>query len=227
MPIGSCEQHGPYLPIDTDLKIAQLLATKLNSTFLKSETFLLDAIPFSCSWEHKGLGTIAINVSTLATIIHDIIYSLKSWLTPSLFVFINWHGGNGILSSLATEISATQNIPTIVIPQLDQIKQLTNKITTAKDVHAGAVETSIIQAFWPQLIQTSITNDFHDEPNIGEIKVQTVLQSLGSYAITKNGIWGAPEDANVTFGLKVIEILVENMHTQIVELLKIIQTINK
>src|SRR5438067_11101320 len=80
LPIGSCEQHGPYLPIDTDLRIAQLLAENLALQF--SDALLLPALPFSCSWEHKGLGTIALTVSTVAATIHDIAYSLKAWKTP-------------------------------------------------------------------------------------------------------------------------------------------------
>src|SRR6185312_14591860 len=52
LPLGSCEQHGSYLPIDTDLRIAQLLAEKLTNALPDSDTLLLPAIPFSCSWEH-------------------------------------------------------------------------------------------------------------------------------------------------------------------------------
>ena len=71
LPIGSCEQHGPYLPIDTDLRIAQLLAEKLTAS-LADDALLLPILPFSCSWEHRGLGTIALNVGTLAAVVHDI-----------------------------------------------------------------------------------------------------------------------------------------------------------
>ncbi|TMC16766.1 MAG: creatininase family protein [Chloroflexi bacterium] len=56
LPIGSCEQHGPFLPIDTDLRIALLLAEKVAS-WLAEDVVLLPALPFSCSHEHKGLGT--------------------------------------------------------------------------------------------------------------------------------------------------------------------------
>src|SRR5713101_9804627 len=93
LPIGSCEQHGPYLPIDTDLRIAQLLAEKLTRSFLHLEPLLLPAIPFSCSWEHKGLGTLALNVSTLAAVIHDVAHSLKGWNMPVFLLLMNWHGG--------------------------------------------------------------------------------------------------------------------------------------
>src|SRR6266567_8262976 len=96
LPIGSCEQHGPYLPIDTDLRIAQLLAEKLTAS-LANDALLLPILPFSCSWEHRGLGTIALNISTLAAIVHDVAHSLKAWSAPFLLILVNWHGGNDLL----------------------------------------------------------------------------------------------------------------------------------
>src|SRR6266700_8067702 len=111
LPIGSCEQHGPYLPIDTDLRIAQLLAERLTRSLSLVDPLLLPSIPFSCSWEHKGLGTLALNVSTLAAILHDIAHSLRTWNIPILLILVNWHGGNDILATLATEITAREQMP--------------------------------------------------------------------------------------------------------------------
>lgn len=224
LPVGSCEQHGPYLPIDTDLRIAKLLAEKLAQTFSQSNTLLLEAIPFSSSWEHKGLGTIALNVGTLSAILHDISYSLKTWNIPLLLILVNWHGGNDLLTSLATEITARENIPTAVIPSIGQIGKAgdSSNITTAKDIHAGAIETSIMRAYWPELIQQPISENAHCEPSISPAKVQAVLQSLGTYTVTKAGIWGAPEDADPIKGRKLIESLVKEMHIQIAKLAELV-----
>jgi len=224
LPIGSCEQHGPYLPIDTDLRIAQLLAEKLTHSFSNLEPLLLPAIPFSCSWEHKGLGTLALNVSTLAAVIHDVAYSLKTWNVPVLLILVNWHGGNDILAPLATEITAREGIPTAIIPSISQIGKAwdDSHITSAKDIHAGAVETSIIQAYWPELIQRPIPETAHREPEIAPTKTQAVLQAIGSYPITQSGIWGAPEQANAEKGKALIEALVGNMHEQAAKLLELV-----
>src|SRR4051794_14806945 len=100
-PIGSCEQHGPYLPLDTDLRIAELIADKLDKRFSDNSLLKLPAIPFSCSWEHKGTGMISLSVITLAGVIHDIAKSLKTWDAQYILVLLNWHGGNSMLGSLA------------------------------------------------------------------------------------------------------------------------------
>lgn len=224
LPIGSCEQHGAYLPIDTDLRIAQLLAERLAQSFLASETVLLPALPFSCSWEHKGLGTLALSVSTLAAVIHDIAHSLKTWKLPVLLILVNWHGGNDVLAPLAAEITARQGIPTAVIPSISQVGKAWDEshITHAKEVHAGAVETSIIQAFWPDLITGPIPETAHYEPTIAPAKTQAVMQALGTYAVTKSGIWGAPEQADAKKGELLITALTRAMHEQTARLLELV-----
>jgi creatinine amidohydrolase len=226
LPIGSCEQHGPYLPIDTDLRIAQLLAERLAQSFTDTNTLLLPAIPFSCSWEHKGLGTLALNVSTLAAVINDVAHSLKTWRIPVLLILVNWHGGNDILAPLATEITARESIPTAVIPAISQIGKAWEEshITNAKDVHAGAVETSVIQAYWPDLIAGPIPETAHCEPAIAPAKTQAVMQALGTHAVTKSGIWGAPEQIDAKKGESLITALTEAMHEQTARLLELVNT---
>ncbi|GHP00821.1 creatinine amidohydrolase [Reticulibacter mediterranei] len=224
LPVGSCEQHGPFLPIDTDLRIAQLLAGNLEQSFGKEETLLLPAIPFSCSYEHSGLGTLALQVSTLAALLHDMARSLKAWDMPVLLLLVNWHGGNDVLATLATEISATENIHTAVIPSIAAVARAwdESKITGAKDVHAGAVEVSIVQAYWPHLVPESLPAAIHFEPNIAPAKTQAILQALGSYAVTRDGTWGAPEQADPAKGKILIELMVQSMHEQAKALLDLV-----
>jgi creatinine amidohydrolase/Fe(II)-dependent formamide hydrolase-like protein len=143
---------------------------------------------------------------------------------PVLLILVNWHGGNDILAPLATEINAREGIPTAVIPSISQIGKAwdDSHITSAKDIHAGAVETSIIPAYWPELIQGPIRETAHREPEITPAKTQAVLQSIGSYSITQSGIWGAPEQANAEKGKALIEALVGNMHEQAAKLLELV-----
>ncbi len=220
LPIGSCEQHGPYLPIDTDLRIAQLLAERLYQALVGTESLLLPALPFSASWEHRGLGTLALNVGTIAAVLHDLAYSLTTWHMPLLLVLVNWHGGNDLLASLATEITAREGVPTAVVPSIAQVGKAwdESRITSAKDIHAGAVETSVIRAYWPDLVFERLPASAHDEPVIAPAKVQAVLQALGSYALTREGIWGAPEQADPDKGRALIETLVQSMADQILAL---------
>jgi creatinine amidohydrolase/Fe(II)-dependent formamide hydrolase-like protein len=224
LPIGSCEQHGPFLPIDTDLRIATLLAEQVTHLLSEEDTVLLPALPFSCSHEHRGLGTIALDISTVSAFVHNVARSLKSWGNPSLLVLLNWHGGNDLLGALATEITATESLPCAAIPSVAQVGKAwdASNITTAKDIHAGAVETAIIRAYWPELVKEPIPQTAHCEPHISPAKVQPVLQAIGTYAATAQGIWGAPEDADESKGRELIEKLSRDISTQVTRLLELI-----
>lgn len=223
LPIGSCEQHGPFLPIDTDLRIATLLAKQVVN-LLTEEAILLPALPFSCSYEHKGLGTIALDISTVSAFIHNVAQSLKSWGTPLLLVLLNWHGGNDLLGALATEITATEALPCAAIPSVAQVGKAWDEshMTIAKDIHAGAIETAIIHAYWPELVRGTIPPDAHFEPLISPVKVQAILQAVGISAATAQGIWGAPEDADISKGRELIEKLSRDISVQITRLLELI-----
>ncbi|EFH82349.1 creatininase family protein [Ktedonobacter racemifer] len=224
LPIGSIEQHGPYLPVDTDARIAELLAQKLSVGLGEEMALLLPALPFSCSWEHAGLGTVALTVTTLAATIHDIAKSLMRWETPFLLLLVNWHGGNDLLGALATEITAVEQIPCAVIPGSAQVGAAweRSRMTTAKDVHGGAIETGIMRAYWPELVPEAISGDAHFEPQIAPAKTQPVLQAIGSYGITRQGIWGAPEDADPEKARILIEQLVQSMVVQVKALLELV-----
>jgi len=227
LPIGSYEQHGPHLPIDTDLRIAQLIAEKLIETFPENSAILLPTIPFSCSWEHKGLGTIALSTNTISSIIHDIALNLKSWKMPLLLTLINWHGGNSTLASIATETTAREGIPTTVIQTIGLANQIWNegKQAAYNDVHAGAIETSIIQSYWPEIIvnESDFKTDFI--PDIEPEITQPVLQALGIYAVSKTGIWGKPQQANAKKGKEIINIIVNIIHKEVIKLLDLIDEV--
>jgi len=222
-PIGSCEQHGPYLPIDTDLRIATLLAEQV-ANLLSEDAVLLPSLPFSCSYEHRGLGTIALDISTVSAFVHNVAQSLKSWGTLSLLVLLNWHGGNDLLGALATEITATESLPCAAIPSVAQVGKAwdASGMTVAKDIHAGAIETAIIRAYWPDLVKEPIPQAAHCEPHISPTKVQPVLQAIGTYAVTAQGIWGAPEDADESKGRGLIEKLSRDISMQITRLLELV-----
>ena len=223
LPIGSCEQHGPFLPIDTDLRIAALLAERV-ANLLSQHVVLLPALPFSCAHEHRGLGTIALDISTVSAFVHNVARSLRSWETPFLLVLLNWHGGNDLLGALATEITSTEFLPCAAIPSPAQVGKAWDEsgMTAAKDIHAGAIETAIIRAYWPELVVEPIPHAAHCEPHISPAKVQPVLQALGTYAATVQGIWGAPEDADASRGRELLEKLSQDIHTQILRLLELV-----
>src|SRR5215471_8650102 len=91
LPIGSFEQHGPYLPLTTDTLVACAISKAIANIYPVLE---LSPLTISCSHEHKAWpGTVSISAGTLHSIVNDIHQSLRHSGVNHL-VLVNAHGGN-------------------------------------------------------------------------------------------------------------------------------------
>jgi mycofactocin precursor peptide peptidase len=67
IPVGSVEQHGPHLPLDTDTRIATAVARSVADRLAdrnESNWTLAPAIGYGASGEHEGFpGTVSIGSS--------------------------------------------------------------------------------------------------------------------------------------------------------------------
>jgi len=100
LPIGSFEQHGPYLPLTTDTLVACVISQAIADIYPVLE---LSPITISCSHEHKAWsGTVSISAGTLRSIVNDIHQSLRHSGVNHL-VLVNAHGGNYVLRNIVQE----------------------------------------------------------------------------------------------------------------------------
>ena len=94
VPIGSCEQHGPHLPLDTDTRIAMALAEGLASSFEPGDVLIGPAVTASSSGEHAGFpGTLSIGADVVEHLIVELVRS-ADW--SGGVVLVNGHGGNAL-----------------------------------------------------------------------------------------------------------------------------------
>ena len=91
VPVGSLEQHGPHLPLDTDTRIAAAVARRAAA----GDPALLLAPPlaYGASGEHEGFpGTLSIGHDALRAVLVELGRSAARW--ANRLVFVNGHGGN-------------------------------------------------------------------------------------------------------------------------------------
>jgi len=75
-PIGSTEQHGPFIPFGTDTYITDHLVKEVSKEFPK--LIILPTLEVSRSQEHRGFyGTLYLSEETLKAVMFDICNSLK------------------------------------------------------------------------------------------------------------------------------------------------------
>ena len=91
VPVGSCEQHGPHLPLGTDTIVAAALAERLVER-LAVPAVVAPALAITSSGEHAGFpGTLSIGASVTAAAVVELARS-ADWSAG--IVLVNGHGGN-------------------------------------------------------------------------------------------------------------------------------------
>ena len=104
LPLGSTEQHGPHLPLDTDTVIAAALGQHLHQRF--PQVGLAPAMPYGAAGEHKEFpGTLSIGTEAFTAVLVKFVRH-ASWSWQHVLV-INGHGGNIEALAAATELLLT------------------------------------------------------------------------------------------------------------------------
>jgi creatinine amidohydrolase len=185
VPIGSCEQHGPHLPLDTDTRIASALANSLVNNYDEGELLLCPALAITASAEHASFpGTLSLGAKVFEQVIIELVRS-ADWAAG--VVLVNGHGGNQIPVERAVRL--LQNEQRRVMAWWPTIPD--------GDAHAGHTETSMLLAISPQLVRMDDAEAGRMEP-IAELI--DVMRKSGVGAVSPNGVLGDPRMATATHG---------------------------
>lgn len=158
-PLGAVEQHGPHLPLNTDLVIAQAVAEEALARFGDEvDAWLLEPLAYTKSNEHAwSSGTIWLSPATLLAVLDDIGRCVAR--TPAKrLVFFNGHGGNSALVAVANrELRLHHGLMTFLAhPGVPADQGGTSQAGEhGMGVHAGADETSLMLHLAPHLCDVS------------------------------------------------------------------------
>lgn len=147
--LGSCEQHGDHLPVDTDTLTAHRTSLLAAEACKDVHVLVLPAPSFGYSPHHLAWpGTISLSSSTLMSMIKDIASSLQVTGFDRLLI-VNGHGGNdGLLKHVCTDLTC-EGFPTgcvgVYSSNHDQLSPLLTGTTKSID-HACEFESSIAMA---------------------------------------------------------------------------------
>lgn len=225
LPLGAVEQHGPHLPLNTDLIIAENVA-RLMTEHLGDEFDLwrLPAIPVGLSREHGWApGTLSLNVQSFAALLRDLVSDLARSLPARNLVIVNGHGGNrGILDALIYEMQAEFAFNVCVIHPL--VLSGMEEECAFPDIHGGKIETSLMLVFAPHLVRQDKIATLTKQPDKNAI--EDLILDLGvswpwssrESAIADQGVTGDVSGASAEFGQRVIESLLGNVRTVLTRL---------
>lgn len=185
LPLGATEQHGPHLPFETDTIIVQgvaaraekVLPTSLDVSFLPAE-----AVGYSV--EHM-------DVAGTKTLSFD--EAVSRWIGfgenacrngARRFVMLNAHGGNSpLMTVVATELRVRFNMLAVATSwtRFGYPAQLVSSREKALGIHGGFIETSVMLALRPDLVDMARAQNFHSAQE-GFERDFTHLRAYGPHA---------------------------------------------
>ena len=200
VPVGSTEQHGPQLPLDTDTVIAVAVAEGLaeRARAVGMDAVVAPAIAYGSSGEHQDFpGTISIGTAALQLMLIELGRSASAWAPRT--VFVNGHGGNLQALSAAVRVLRSEDRDAAWLP-------CSPDDGGPHDAHAGYDETALLLHLRPASVRVD-----RIEPgataSISELPPR--LRAEGVRAVSPNGVLGDPRAATADAGERLFAAIVD------------------
>ncbi len=195
VPLGSTEQHGPHLPLDTDTRIAAALAERLAAR--RADVVVAPPLPYGASGEHETFpGTVSLGTAVLEAALVELVRSASRTFPAT--VLVNGHGGNAAAVTAAARRLQTEGRRVLVwAPRVE-----------GGDAHAGRVETSLLLALAPGLVRLEAAAAGNPAP------LPDLLPAIRAGSVrdvTANGVLGDPAGASAEEGHALLDRLGDDL----------------
>jgi mycofactocin system creatininase family protein len=195
VPVGSLEQHGPHLPLDTDTRIAEAVARRACAG--RAGVALAPAFCIGASGEHADFpGTLSIGTEALTACLIELgRHASLHW--PAMLL-VNGHGGN----AAAVEAAVAR------LGYEGRAAHAWHAGLPGGDAHAGRFETSVMLALAPDAVRMDVAQRGNIRP-ISQIMAE--LRERGLRAVSGNGVLGDPADASAAEGERFLARLTQGL----------------
>jgi mycofactocin system creatininase family protein len=199
IPVGSTEQHGPHLPLDTDTRIAAAAARSVAERLAEADPgtgwMVAPPIGYGSSGEHESFpGTVSIGTAALRLLLVEFGRSAASW--ASRLVFVNGHGGNVEAMAAATALLRYEG---------RAVAWCSCGVQNA-DAHAGHTETSVLLHISPEVVRLDEMVPGNRAP-LAELL--PAMRSGGVAAVSELGVLGDPTTATAADGERLFAEMVD------------------
>jgi mycofactocin precursor peptide peptidase len=193
VPLGSCEQHGPHLPLDTDTRIAVRLADRLAQE--RDDVIVAPPLAYGASGEHAGFaGTLSIGQEALLLVVVELVRSADAFAGV---VLVNAHGGNAAALAEAVSILTAEGRRALSwAPAIDG------------DAHAGRTETAALLALAPSTVRLERAEPGAVAP-LAEL--MPALRAGGVASFAPNGVLGDPSGATPDEGRRLLDAMSDSL----------------
>lgn len=155
VPVGALEQHGPHLPLGSNVLIARRLALDLSTRHgvLRAPTMYYGV---NVPGEREYAGTASLRQKTLHRAINEL---LAAWEEQGVreFIIITAHRHEPHLDALATLVTGAARVRVVSVWDVE-IGDLLD--TQPGHLHACEAETSVMLFLYPELVRMERARDF-------------------------------------------------------------------
>src|SRR6478609_7432948 len=155
IPVGTCEQHGPHLPLSGDTVIVERVASDLSAEF---GVLLAPSVEYGVNVEtEKGFaGNASLRKKTLHRLLNDL---LDSWEATGVreFILLTAHEHDPHLEALSTVITTAARVRVVDIFGVDFTDLLQGQ---EEPMHGDEVDTSLLLYIAPELVNLGIAQDY-------------------------------------------------------------------
>ena len=155
IPIGTCEQHGPHLPLGCDTIIVERMADQLSAEYgvLRAPTVEYGV---NVDTERGFTGNASLRKKTLHRMLNDLI---DSWEATGVreFILLTAHGHDPHQEALATVITTTARVRVVDIFGMNLSDLLDGQ---REAMHGDEVDTSIMLFLAPGMVNLDQAQDY-------------------------------------------------------------------
>lgn len=210
LPISPLEEHGPHLPVGTDLLAVRDAATEaikiLNKQKPDLNYVILPVAPVGyCKFNTDFPGSVSVS----GKVVRDIVYSFGSSLGNhgfKFFIICTYHMAIGHLKGIYSAMKKLESEFGMKVCEPwgpyfhnNEMEKREPKLSfdTSKELHAGFRETSLMKYQYPYLVDESYKNlqNIYRDMNSPRVLGKTYKQ-LG----LKDGYIGSPARADADYG---------------------------
>jgi creatinine amidohydrolase len=218
LPVGTTEEHGPHMPVDTDARIAESYGRSLAEALTAEMPLLvLDTIRYGYSMQimRQWPGTIVVRSRVFMDMIFDICRSLLDMGFNKL-ALLDCHGHHsGPLNTVSRELSDACGKAIAIISPAALSREVFNQVRKSGQggaIHAGEWETSLLLYLSPEAVDMSKATDvdtmrYHSDFIAGDnfLGRQRVTWSTWYLQASQTGTYGTPTVSCAETGKAILE----------------------